>query len=102
MQKISVDGGLAPRWRPEGGEIFFLNTRNEVVAVAVSATTTASDEPLSLEPAMTLFASPGSIGFDVRMSWDALPDDRFVILAPHDRPSEATVHIINNWTKLLP
>ena len=53
-ERISLDGGRAPRWRADGRELFFVTPAGDVMAAAVTPGTAAS-----IGPPERLFRAPG-------------------------------------------
>jgi hypothetical protein len=92
---VSVGGGTNPVWSDSGGELFYLNSSNEVVAVQVDngATFTRGRE-------QTLFSMEGFHLGPGTQVFDVMPDgQQFVAL----RRIAADVELImvDNWTELL-
>ncbi|HEX9564512.1 MAG TPA: protein kinase [Gemmatimonadaceae bacterium] len=64
-RKISVNGGLSPRWSRDGRELFFLDSRQDMVVVPIRTEPTITiGEPRRLFGAAD-FTYPGGPGFDV-------------------------------------
>ena len=57
--RISTGGGVQPRWRPDGKELFYIDPDNRLMAVPVDFST----RPLSIGTPMPLF----------RVQWGQLP-----------------------------
>jgi Tol biopolymer transport system component len=88
--KVSVAGGLAPRWRGDGREIYYLTPEGKVMAI-----------PISLAPSFQ--PGPPVVLFSKRNAgWDAAADgQRFLINSlPEDTGSPPLTMLIN-WTALL-
>jgi len=49
-RQVSIAGGVQPRWRPDGKELFFLGLDGKLMAVTVSG-----NSPLALSPPKALF-----------------------------------------------
>ena len=93
--RVSIDGGLQPKWRPDGKELFYLGLDGTLMAVPiVSGDTFQADRP------RPLFAT----GVDtttgvVWHQYDISPDGRrFLIDVPLSAPSLA---VVVNWPALL-
>ncbi|MGH9347844.1 MAG: protein kinase domain-containing protein [Vicinamibacterales bacterium] len=92
--QLSTDGGVQPRWRGDGRELYYLGVDGQVMVVAMpdgDPTKARSPEPLfglRLEP---------STAFD--QFAPALDGQRFIVRRPR-RPGgadTAQVHVIVNW-----
>ena len=94
--RVSVDGGTLPRWRGDGGELYYLDASERLVAVPVGPGST-----LQLGAPMPLFrletgGTPGVAG-----RYDVSADGRrFLVIAPEsDAAPGATV--VLDWTAAL-
>ena len=99
--QISQGGGLGPRWKSDGKELYYRTSDGKVMAVAVK-TDTMSDVGIpqilfkgypDISTLSTIAPSP---------AWDVSPDgSRFLILTPSLESSTSPFTVILNWTKLL-
>ena len=88
---VSVDGGVAPRWRADGRELFYVEGTT-LMAVAVS-----TSPSLTVGPPERLFSSPLLRGF---LSYDVTPDGKkFVLPEALEAESETppVIRIVQNW-----
>ena len=97
--QLSTGGGVQPRWRSDGRELYYLGSDGQVMVVATpegDPTKARSPEPLF---GLRLDPSPA---FD---QYAPLPDgQRFVVRRPL-RPGgadTAPIHVIVNWPETLP
>jgi len=91
--QVSGNGGMQPRWRRDGKEIYFMNGRMLMAA-------RVSTQPVfTVGTAVPLFEFSGYATTTSLSRYDVLPDGRFAILepapAPADRPS--AIHVVHNW-----
>jgi Tol biopolymer transport system component len=87
---ISNAGGLAPRWREDGRELFFLDLERQIMSVALTADKTVSKPPVRVTSGKRI------LGFDVA------PDGtRFVALVPLTDPSPPSLTVVMNWQTLM-
>jgi hypothetical protein len=97
-QRISVAGGYAPRWSPDGRELFYLGLGGRrVIAVPV---TTKPDFALGKE--VELFSGSFLINGPGHRPFDVFPDGkRFVLIKSDDDEEAASSHIIvvQNWSE---
>jgi serine/threonine protein kinase/Tol biopolymer transport system component len=91
-QRVSTAGGVFPRWRRDGKEIFFL-AGNKLVAVAVNLRGTE----LEIGAAQALFdINPGSMR--TGYPWDVTPDgQRFLIVTTSERKEATPITLVQNW-----
>jgi serine/threonine-protein kinase len=94
--QVSIGGGAAPRWSPDGNELYFLNGNQLIAARIVTAPTFA----------VTLRTPLFSVvDYDIdfyHQSFEVTPDGRsFLFLASTERlahrQSTARVVLVNNW-----
>jgi len=101
-RQVSVAGGLAPTWRADGRELFYLSRDGMLMAVPFRDAGGGRFE--SGEP-QTLFAAQLFTDADFqfyRHSYDVAPDgERFLIIrqAPDSGPKDAVV--VLNWERIL-
>jgi serine/threonine protein kinase/WD40 repeat protein len=93
---ISANGGVEPRWGPDGRELFFWSGRS--LHVVDVKTTPAFD----VSPARKLFDAPIQPGYtNDGHRWQVSPDgQRFLVLALQES-APGTVRVIVNWPSLL-
>jgi eukaryotic-like serine/threonine-protein kinase len=96
-KRISTAGGLAPRWRRDGRELFYLEPGNRFMAVSVrSGTGFEAGDPVPL------FRSPWPVGFTLR-AWYAAYDvsadgQRFLVNAVVEDAASTPINVVLNWT----
>jgi Tol biopolymer transport system component len=102
---VSTNGGAQPRWRAEGGELYYVDLDGNLMAVAVGAGT-------AFQPGLPqkLFTIPGarlpSFGNDDR--YDVTADgQRFLVNEPLPREQdtepqfERRIHLVSNWRAIV-
>jgi hypothetical protein len=95
-RQISAQGGVHPRWRSDGREIYYFDPGRRIVAVAVTA-----DQTLEIGKSTPLFDTsipfPTVIGAPA-FPYDVAPDgQRFLVSVPPDSTS-APIIVVLNWT----
>ncbi len=92
VSRISRNGGTAPRWNPNGKELFYVEG-NSLLAVQVSMSPSFSPgEPTRLFDATGLSEGDNSPGYDVS------PDgQQFIIAQPVGDPPRPSISIVQNW-----
>jgi Tol biopolymer transport system component len=90
---VSNDGGLGPRWRRDGREIFYRNQAGAMMAadVSIKADTLTTARPRQL------FAVPPGVNF-----WDSTPDgQRFLLNVPVQPAVADPISVVVNWSQGL-
>jgi Tol biopolymer transport system component len=93
-EQVSTAGGVQPRWRPDGRELFYLAPDGNLMAIAV-------------QPADTLIAETPRVLFNTSLQRDALRQtyavssdgERFLLQVPVETSSSVTV--VLDWPALL-
>ena len=89
--QVSTSGGLAPRWRRDGQEIFYVTPAGRLMAANVSAQGSAF-EIGAVTPLFT-FAP-----FGFRLFYDVAPDgQRFLVNTVAEAESSAPITVVLNW-----
>ncbi len=89
---VSRGGGVQPRWRRDGKELFYLSPDSQIMAVAVtSGPVFRSGNPQALF--QTQIVNPGLRTGPV--SWDIAPDGRFLIITSSS--IDASLNVALNW-----
>jgi tRNA A-37 threonylcarbamoyl transferase component Bud32 len=84
---VSSGGGISPRWRKDGRELFYQTRAGAMMAVAVNATVGTPTE---------LFRAPG-----IEQDWSVTADgQRFLVAAP-SRQSVPAFTVVVNWQSTL-
>ncbi len=91
--RISTNGGVQPRWRRDGKELFYLAPDGTIMAAPVNMTASGfqAEAPVALRPPMAplpaIFASVFEVSADGR---------RFLILAPSSSDAPG-INVVVNW-----
>jgi Tol biopolymer transport system component len=99
---ISNDGGHFPRWRADGGELYYLDARRQVMAVSVK--TAARFE---VEGSQSLFTAPVEFPTiaQINLPYDVTGDgQRFLFSRPAEAAtstSEPSLTVVRNWHSTL-
>ena len=93
---VSKGGGL-PRWRSDGGELFYMTTDGRIMSVSIHP---GSDGGIEAGQPQTLFQTR-----PVPKTWnlyDVTPDgQRFLVNIPLEWTSAAPITVVTNWTEKL-
>ena len=89
--QVSNEGGQRPRWRADGGELYFFSRPDRLMAVAVES------------GAVPHFSAPRELFHEPIESFDAAPDGQhFVALRSADTDGNRPLTLVTNWPQLLP
>jgi Tol biopolymer transport system component len=96
--QITAQGGIEPKWRHDGRELFYLAPDGKLMAVPVNP-----DRTFQAGSPTVLFQTPlvvtrGQTPRDRR--YDVAPDGRFLIAVPTAAAAAAAVTAVVNWTAL--
>ncbi|HEU5258703.1 MAG TPA: hypothetical protein VFU28_22100 [Vicinamibacterales bacterium] len=101
--QISPAGGTQPRFRRDGGELFYVAPDTRLMAVTLrlkpDANMPEAGTPVALFPAR--LAAGGNIpntGFNAHAQYAVAPDGRFLLNMASDNAVTAPITIVQNWT----
>ena len=90
--RVSIDGGVMPRWRRDGKELFYISPDSQMMAVDVTTRPVfKSGNPHSL-------FQTDIVDTGIRtgpMSWDIAPDGRFLIIS--ETSTDKSITVVLNW-----
>ena len=94
--QVSTDGGVAPRWRTDGKELYFLAPDAKMMAVPVTAagTSFSAGTPVALFP--TRIVDGGTLARS-RPQYAVARDGLFLINQPVADTTAAPITLILNW-----
>jgi hypothetical protein len=99
--RISNGGGVTPRWRRDGRELFYASADNRaIIAVPIApGPTFAAGSPTRL---FSVGASPAARGLRRNAVYDASPDgERFLVSLSANEPSSSRITVVLNWTAVF-
>jgi hypothetical protein len=101
--QISVAGGLQPRWRRDGQELFFVAPDNRLMAASIGVA--QGGKALEAGTPVPLFQSkiasgPNIVpaGFQSRAQYSVAADGRFLMNVSADEGDISPITIVQNWT----
>ena len=101
--QISVAGGLQPRWRRDGQELFFVAPDNRLIAASIRMA--PGGKALEAGTPVPLFQSklasgPNIVpaGFQARAQYAVAADGRFLMNVSADEGVISPITIVQNWT----
>ena len=94
--RVSVNGGVQPRWRRDGKEIFYLAPDGTMMAVAVRSSGSSSIEFGVPQPLFrTRLPEPSAYVEQFDVSADG---QRFIVITPPDNAEAQRMNLLLNWT----
>ena len=98
--QVSTSGGVQPRWRPDGRELYFIGPNGEMMAAPIAATGT------TLEPGAPVALFPtriygGGVENSLGRQYDVARDGRFLINTVLD-DTTSPITLIQNWKPPTP
>jgi Tol biopolymer transport system component len=100
--QISASGGVAPQWRPDGKELFYVSTDQKLMAVPIKlGATVDAGTPLPLFP---LPATGAAVSTGTAFSYAPARDgQRFLVNVPAGGESASVpkITIVTNWDRAV-
>jgi Tol biopolymer transport system component len=95
--KISTAGGISPRWRHDGKELFFIGPDGQMMAAAISGSG-ASIETVPPTPLFQTRIVGGGTNSGNKHQYAVSPDVRFLINVAAGDSTVAPITLILNWS----
>ncbi len=98
-EQVSVQGGGAPRWGPDGNELFFVSLDGKLMSASFDAAGTVPriSLPQPLFPVSRVQLEEGYPGSQAE-NWDVAPDGkRFLMLLPVSEKDATSLTVVLNW-----
>jgi eukaryotic-like serine/threonine-protein kinase len=89
---VSKGGGVMPRWRSDGKELFYISPDSQMMAVAVTT------HPVFTSGNPQALFQTDIVDTGIRtgpMSWDIAPNGRFLIIS--ETSTDASITVVLNW-----
>jgi Tol biopolymer transport system component len=96
-RQVSVNGGVLPRWRSDGRELFYVGPGSAVMAVDIGP----DPAQLTTGPPVQLFSSAALAGAFERENGFDVSRDRFLVTAPDGNQRQLPVTVVLNWASTL-
>ena len=105
-QQVSAGGGIYPRWRRDGRELYYVTLDNRLMAVPIQTTpgraVIAPGAPTELfRTRMSVGAVVGIAGALSKAQYTVASDGRFLMLMNADDTPLVPINIVLNWTAAL-
>jgi hypothetical protein len=94
---VSTAGGMAPRWRRDGKELYYLAPDGTLMAVSIVTSGRAPEmsAPLALFHPNILYG--GTLPVGITWQYDVAPDGRFLMNVTPGDAAAAPITVIQNW-----
>ena len=86
-QKASANGGVLPRWRPDGKELFYIATDFSLMSVSITATGAVGTPRLLFQSRV----------FQGNQNYEVAADGRFLVNVPSNEQTAMPITVIVNW-----
>jgi len=97
-RRVSTHGGVEPKWRRDGQELFFLDADRRLMAARVrSASTFEVATPVPLFETRTVSPIGQNIGITGRNQYDVAPDGRRFLIDAPVAGSSKPITVVVNW-----
>lgn len=95
--QVSTAGGISPRWRLDGNELYYVAPDSMLMAVPIVVAGAALEpgRPTALFQPRISLGGGGAAGY--RQQYDVAPDGRFLINVNTDEGTTAPITVIQNW-----
>ena len=95
--RVSGNGGVQPRWRADGKELYYVSLDRKLMAVDIK-TSPNLEVGVPKELFQTSIFAGG--GFVYVLRYDVAPDGRFLVLSAVEKetPAAPPINIWLNWT----
>jgi dipeptidyl aminopeptidase/acylaminoacyl peptidase len=94
--QVSTAGGIFPRWRPDGKELYYLAPDGKLMAVSITARG-ATLEPGAPEALFATRIYGGGIDSNQGRQYDVTRDGRFLINTVLDDAATSPITLLLNW-----
>ena len=95
---VSTSGGITPRWRQDGKELYYIAPDGTLMAVSIAAGTAGAPQlgpPVALFRPNIVFGGTMTVG--INWQYDVAPDGRFLINVIVGDAVTAPITVIQHW-----
>ena len=98
--QVSTGGGIEPRWRRDGKELFYIALDGKLMAAPIQAAGQALEAGAPISLFQTRIVGGGQSGW--RQQYAVAPDgQRFLINITVDESTASPITIVTNWARAL-
>jgi serine/threonine protein kinase len=95
--QVSTAGGVYPRWRPDGKELYYTGLDGRIMAVPISATSTTLEPGDPVELFKPRIYGRGNLFAGLGRQYDVTRDGRFLVNTVLDDIETAPITLLQNW-----
>ena len=103
--QLSVGGGVDPRWRRDGHELFYVARDGRLMAVSLQIEREGRalnpGAPVALFPTRLATGANVTVGFGSRPGYAVASDGRFLMNVTVDETTTSPISVVLNWTEVL-
>ena len=100
--QASKNGGIQPRWRRDGKELFYLTSDGKMMAVSIQEVSNAIEAGIPTQLFDTQVGIPLSATGSSRSDYAVTPDgQRFLVITPTQNANADQAHVVLNWPAIL-
>jgi Tol biopolymer transport system component len=97
-RQVSVNGGVLPRWRADGKELFYVGPESTVMAAAI----VPDPAQLKISAPVRVYSSAALARvFELESGFDVSGDDRFLVAVREVNRKPLPVTVVLNWAATL-
>jgi Tol biopolymer transport system component len=94
---VSTMGGIAPRWRQDGRELYYIAPDSKLMAVSVTMTARGPELGTPVALFRPRIVHGGTLTIGINWQYDVAPDGRFLINVTSSDAVTAPITVIQNW-----
>jgi hypothetical protein len=95
--QISSGGGVQPRWRADGKELYFIAPDGKLMAAPVTTSNSAFEPGTPVALFQTRMVTVGAGGTLIHPQYAVSADGRFLINQPVEESTATPITLILNW-----
>ena len=95
--QVSTAGGIYPRWRRDGKELYYIGVDGQMMAVPISATSTTLEPGKPVELFKPTIYGGGNLFTGLGRQYDVTRDGRFLINTVVDDAPSTPITLLQNW-----
>jgi Tol biopolymer transport system component len=95
--QVSTAGGIAPQWRKDGRELYYIAPDGKLMATSIVAKAAALEPGIPVPLFQTQIVYGGASPVGVGRQYDVASDGRFLINVTTDDGSTSPITVIQNW-----
>jgi Tol biopolymer transport system component len=94
--QVSTNGGVQPRWNPDGKELYYIAPDGQLMAASIAVQNGAIEAGAPMALFQTRVSGGGTNTY-TKPQYDVAPDGRFLINTITDASTTAPITLLLNW-----